>query len=588
MDGSSLIAWILLAGGLAVAAAIAGKPTDDDLTLPGSDSTRATDLLDQKLPDRANGTVPIALRARNGKLDEGADKAAVKQVVKAYRASPDVRDAVSPFSEAGADNLSKDRTIGYIALNLGPGPGDLDEDQANALIALADPAKQAGIEVAAGGYLGQEVSRPATESSEGIGLAVAVVVLLFAFGTLVAMPLPIISAIFGLVGGLSLIGLLGHLISIPTIAATLGTMLGLGVGIDYALFIITRHRGFLEQGHDVEESVATGDRDLRRCGPVRREHGRHRAALAVLRRHPDRALARLLRRDRRRRRRPHRDHPAARDPRPARAAHQPPEAAVRQPPPRRPAPWLGAMGPRRRQAAVAGGDRRPADPVGPGDSRCSTSRSASPTTGSSPRTRRRRRSYDILTEGFGAGTNGPLLVSVKLDPPAKPDTKKLDQVEAKQQRQQQKAQQQYEQQVAAAQEAAQEAAATGAPPPPPPQPPAGPLQAAAGASSTSRRPSSSHRSAIRGSSKLGNQIGKQSDVDDVSLPALNKQDTAAVLNVTSQSAPTSQRTVDLVNNLRDDAIPSALGKGTRRRRTSAARPPPTSIWRTGSRRSCRS
>jgi RND superfamily putative drug exporter len=96
------------------------------------------------------------------------------------------------------------------------------------------------MKVSAGGYLGKEVSKPATESSEAVGLAIAVVILLFTFGSVVAMALPISTAIVIVVTGLSLIGLLGHVIEISSIAPTLGTMIGLGVGIDYSLFIVKR------------------------------------------------------------------------------------------------------------------------------------------------------------------------------------------------------------------------------------------------------------------------------------------------------------------------------------------------------------
>ena len=150
----------------------------------------------------------------------------------------------------------KDGVYAYISLTLRDGSDTLEEDEAEQLIALSDPAEKAGIEVAAGAYLGSAVSSPGTESSELVGIAVAIIVLLFAFGTAAAMPIPILTAIFGLSAGLSLIGLLGHVVSVPSIAATLGTMLGLGVGIDYALFIVTRHRGFMAEGHDVREAAA--------------------------------------------------------------------------------------------------------------------------------------------------------------------------------------------------------------------------------------------------------------------------------------------------------------------------------------------
>ena len=100
------------------------------------------------------------------------------------------------------------------------------------------------------------MSKADTESSEAVGLAAAVIILLFAFGTVTAMILPIITAVAGLIAALSLIKLLGHVVEVPSVAPTLATMIGLGVGIDYALFIVTRHKLQLRDGMDVRESVA--------------------------------------------------------------------------------------------------------------------------------------------------------------------------------------------------------------------------------------------------------------------------------------------------------------------------------------------
>ena len=112
------------------------------------------------------------------------------------------------------------------------------------------------MEVAAGGPIGSELSEPATESSEVIGIAAAVLILSVAFGTIVAMGMPIATAVVGLVVGLAGIGLLGHVATVPSIAPTLATMIGLGVGIDYALFLVSRHRAHLHEGMGLHESVA--------------------------------------------------------------------------------------------------------------------------------------------------------------------------------------------------------------------------------------------------------------------------------------------------------------------------------------------
>ena len=240
--------WVIAVAGVVTASRALGPQTSDNLTLPGTGSTSATDLLDDKLPKQANGTVPIVLESSAGRLDKGANAKAVKATVKSLEATPEVRSAVSPLSSRGKDALSKDGTIAYISLTLVEGPPDLDEDEANAVLDAAQPARDAGLTVSAGAYLGQKLSKPSTESSERIGIAAAIVILLFTLGTVVAMAMPIAVAIIGVVTGLSLIGLLGHVIDVPTVAPTLGTMIGLGVGIDYSLFIITRYRRRLADG----------------------------------------------------------------------------------------------------------------------------------------------------------------------------------------------------------------------------------------------------------------------------------------------------------------------------------------------------
>src|SRR5215216_611259 len=229
--------WLLIFAVLAIWARALGADVSDNLTLPGTDSHAATDLLQKRFPSQANGTNPVMLRAPDGKkLNSSAYKKPIDDTVAALKNDPAVRSATSPLASDGSDQLSKNKSIGYIALNLRPSPSELTLDTANRIVALADPARDAGLEVGFGGYLGQKVSKPETHASEVIGLGMAVIVLLFTFGTVVAMGLPIITAIVGLVIGLSLITLISHVADVPTVAPTLATMIGLGVGIDYALF----------------------------------------------------------------------------------------------------------------------------------------------------------------------------------------------------------------------------------------------------------------------------------------------------------------------------------------------------------------
>jgi RND superfamily putative drug exporter len=249
-------AWIVLAVALLAVGHSAGSKTSENLTLPGTDSTKATELLEDDLPEQAYGSNPLVLEAPRGKLTDAKYSAAVAETAKRLNALADVNSAVSPLSPEGAAFLSKDKSIGYFPVVLSVGPGEIDEEEAERILDAAAPAKKAGLETAVGAYVGQQLSKPATETSEAIGLAAAVVILLFAFGTATAMMLPIVSAVVGLACALSIIRLLEHVLEVPGVASTLATMIGLGVGIDYALFIVTRHKLQLADGMELRESIA--------------------------------------------------------------------------------------------------------------------------------------------------------------------------------------------------------------------------------------------------------------------------------------------------------------------------------------------
>ncbi len=252
----TIAAWLLLAVGLVVAGQSQASRTNDNLTLPGTDSTAATELLEDNLPAQAFGSNPLVIESSGGKLTEPERAEAIAATVKRLRALPDVTSAIDPLSREGAAFLSKDGRVAYVPVYLGIGPGELSEDQAQAVLDAGAPAEAAGLEVSVGGYVGQQLSKPSTETSDAIGLAAAVIILLFAFGTATAMALPIVSAVVGLACALSLIRLLEGVVQVPSVATTLATMIGLGVGIDYALFIVTRHKLQLREGMELRESIA--------------------------------------------------------------------------------------------------------------------------------------------------------------------------------------------------------------------------------------------------------------------------------------------------------------------------------------------
>jgi putative drug exporter of the RND superfamily len=227
---------------LVVAGQSQDSKTNDNLTLPGTDSTAATELLENNLPAQAYGNNPLVIRSRGAKLTTPKYSQAVSKTVQRLQAMPDVNSAIDPLSREGAAFLSKDRQIAYVPVYLGTGPGELTEAEAQEVLDTAAPAEAAGLETSVGSYVGQQLSKPSTEVSEAIGLTAAVIILLFAFGTATAIMLPIVSAVVGLACALSVIRLLENVVQVPSVATTLATMIGLGVGIDYALFIVTRRR----------------------------------------------------------------------------------------------------------------------------------------------------------------------------------------------------------------------------------------------------------------------------------------------------------------------------------------------------------
>jgi RND superfamily putative drug exporter len=251
-----LAAWLVVTIALVAVSHRLGDNTNDNLSLPGTDSQRATDVLERSFPDQANGSSPIVLHAKSGKLTDAKNAEAVDEAAAAVAKEPHVASIVNPLTAQGATALSKDKATGYLSVTLSVSPGSLSKEEVQTIIDGANVAKAAGLEVETGGQLGQKVSKPATESSELIGIIAAMIILTLTFGTVVSMVLPIFNAIVGLLATLAIIRMLGHVATVPTVAPTLATMIGLGVGIDYALFIVTRHFRGMRDGLTVEESIA--------------------------------------------------------------------------------------------------------------------------------------------------------------------------------------------------------------------------------------------------------------------------------------------------------------------------------------------
>ncbi|MFC9974904.1 MMPL family transporter [Spirillospora sp. NPDC127200] len=237
-------AWVLLVGVVAGIAGVAGGATQDDYTLKGSGSQQATDLLRERFPALSGADARVVVHARTGGVDKGRLEAAAAGL----RRLPHV-SAVEPAvpSKDGATALLTVRYDVPVS-DLAPKP-TLDK-----LRTATDPLEKAGYQVEFGGQVPENVTAPGGVA-EAIGIVAALVILLLAFGSVVAAGLPLAVALAGLGAGMAGITILAAFVNVANTAPTLAIMVGLGVGIDYALFILTRHREGLAQGLAVPEAA---------------------------------------------------------------------------------------------------------------------------------------------------------------------------------------------------------------------------------------------------------------------------------------------------------------------------------------------
>ncbi|MFB6629347.1 MMPL family transporter [Streptomyces sp. NPDC056362] len=262
-----IVLWLAAVAGLQVLDRTVGGEYEDDFALPGVQSAEGLDVLKAHDPAAGGYSAQVVLNDPAKPLTQ--DASAVNSAVAALAKLPDVIGAQNPLPPpgttppalpAGTPNvgpLSTDGRTAYITVRFSVAPSTLGPDYLNGVDAAVQPLRDAGVDVEYGGSLG-ELARPAADdrTSEAIGFAVAIVVLLIGFGSVIGAVMPLVTALLGAVCGLALLGLMAAAFTFGTVSPTLATMIGLGVGIDYALFLITRHRQNLMNGHDPADSAA--------------------------------------------------------------------------------------------------------------------------------------------------------------------------------------------------------------------------------------------------------------------------------------------------------------------------------------------
>jgi RND superfamily putative drug exporter len=243
-----ILGWIVALVGFGMIAGAAGSSFSEDFKLPASDSAEAFELLEDEFPAQSGDTATIAFKASNG-VDSPAVRTTMEGLFARAEKLPHVSEVASPYESGGAAAISEDGKIAYATVQYDVFTNEIEKGDTKKLIADAEGASGDGLQVDLGGQPIEE----ARQEEEGdlsflIGLSAAVIVLLLTFGSLVAMGLPILTALFALGVGLSLITLGTHVFDTADFAPQLALMIGLGVGIDYALFILSRFRNGLDEG----------------------------------------------------------------------------------------------------------------------------------------------------------------------------------------------------------------------------------------------------------------------------------------------------------------------------------------------------
>jgi RND superfamily putative drug exporter len=247
--------WLVALIGTFAGSRIAGTSFSTKFQLPDTQSAHALTLLQREFPAASGSSDQIVLDASSGSVTDPAIKQRAVQMLAEIAALPHVSSVASPYSAHGAGQISKTGDIAFATVNFDEQGQNLPVDDIKKVISVAQAADNSTLQVELGGNDIEQAQQSGSLDSTGIGIVLALIVLGVAFGALFAAFLPLVTALVAIGVGYSLTGLLTHVFSIASFATILGVLIGLGVGIDYALLIVTRHRAGVRAGSSVEASA---------------------------------------------------------------------------------------------------------------------------------------------------------------------------------------------------------------------------------------------------------------------------------------------------------------------------------------------
>ncbi|MDP9238898.1 MAG: MMPL family transporter [Chloroflexota bacterium] len=244
-------AWIVLLAAIVAGNFFFGGTFVSEFRVPGSEAQAAQDLLQSRFPARSGDSAELVFEAPAGVTGDTA-RARIQSILDQVVKVPGVVSIDSPFDQPRL--VSKDGTIARAEVQWSTRATKVSGSSLHQFLKIADSSSGDGVRVEAGGRVVAQNEQPAF-GSEMLGLLAAVLILLIAFGSVIAMGLPLVAAAFGLGAGFSAIGLATNFANFPSFSPSFAAMIGLGVGIDYSLLIVTRFCEGLHSGKDVEESI---------------------------------------------------------------------------------------------------------------------------------------------------------------------------------------------------------------------------------------------------------------------------------------------------------------------------------------------
>ena len=252
----SVLLWLLAFAGVAAGAAVAGTTYSNDYQVPGTESGRATELLHEGFPQLGGDSDTVVWHTTSGSVRAADVEQTMSRTLDRIENLPAVASVTSPYDGPGTGRVSEDGRTAYASVTFDDQAEDIAKGEAQAVVDTAKSAETDGLQVELGGSAVALTESSGGHVAEIVGVLVAAVVLFLAFGSLAASLLPIATALVGVGTAYAGIVLLGHAMTVADFAPMLGMLIGLGVGIDYALFIVTRHRRGLKRGLSVPEAAS--------------------------------------------------------------------------------------------------------------------------------------------------------------------------------------------------------------------------------------------------------------------------------------------------------------------------------------------